>query len=346
LGWSDGGCFGFAVTGRRATPPGLSRVHGVVAGGQVVFHVEGRDEDRDADRARARLFDEDGSPLTLVARGQRVAVPEQSLLLPLQLDAVVAGQARFLVRTSDVDQLAHAHHAELVLVDQAGNATPPQPVELVHGREVGPDAQCGATDLCAAELTCGANGRCEALAERQSACSMAGVVEVVPGAETHVERTFRAGDALFESSCAETMARGREDILLVTIPDGHWDLVLETSPAEERAAPEDMVLSAARKRREGRVTGMPGGGCNDDRSAERSGPRLELRDVRPGEDLFILASARREDPRFSTDGLAYVMTARLRAVRGAGDACDPEMVEVRCGEGVCDGTTHRCAVSR
>jgi len=343
FGMSDRGRVGLEVTARRATPPGISAVRGIVAGEQVVFEVEGHDEDRDADRARARFFDELGSPLTFVARGQRMALPEQSLLLPLQLDATVAGRARFLVRNGAVDQPARARLPEPVLVDDAGHATPPPPVELVHGREVGPDAPCADTDVCAAELTCGETARCEPLAERRSACAMRTVLELVPGAETSVERTLPAGDALFESSCAETRARGREDILAVTVPAGRWDLVLTTHPAEERAAPEDMVLSVRRDCLDARVASAPVGGCNDDSGEADPEPRLELRDVTPGEELFLFASATRPEPRFSTDGLAYVLSARLRAIRAAGQTCDPERLEDRCGDGVCEGSTRRCA---
>jgi serine/threonine-protein kinase len=344
LGMLDRGRIGFEVGAHATTGPELARARAAVANELVVFEVEGSDADLDTDRARVRLFDATGEPIALHARGHRMGLLEQTILLPLQERAEIRGAGRLLVRSGDAAVLSRARTAEIVLRDRAGNSTAPRLLTLERAEEVGPGARCDATHVCAPELECGGTGRCAASAERTFACGSAPELALVPGEEVRVTASLPAGGALFEASCAEQRARGREDLRTVTLPRGRWDLLLATRPAEERSAPPDMVLSVRRECLDERDESSPEAACNDDRAEGEPRPRLELRDLAGGGRYVVLASAVREGPDVVTDGLAYVLTARLRPVLARGASCDPDGERDRCADGGClDG---RCAPPR
>ena len=334
-GMTDRGRVSLEISAHPSAPPVLTSVEGTVAGGTIAFRVRGHDQDLDADRARVRLFGETGGALAVVARGERSELPLQTILLPVQHAPDVDGVGVFLIRSDDAESLARARRAEVSILDRAGNATAPQTIELVHGEEVGPLEGCDDTHLCATELTCGVDARCAASAERSFVCQAATVLTPTPGETSRYTRTLPAGYALFETPCAETYARGREDVVVTTLPDGLWDLVVGTAPSEERAAPADMVLAVRSDCVDARPSATPEGGCNDDRSAESRRPRVELRDVVGGTRFWIFASAIRPDPRFETGGLEYELALELRPVRARGQACDPDAVRDRCALGAC-----------
>ncbi|MFO0712654.1 MAG: protein kinase [Sandaracinus sp.] len=334
VGNRDRGRLGVALTAHPAAAPTISGVSGLLAGDAIFFELRGTDLDLDADRARVRLFDASGGALSVVARGEHAELPQQTILLPLQTTGEVSGVGRLLVRSSNAEQLARAVRAEVVLVDRAGNVTEARTVELARGELVGPHDPCDATHRCAEELACDESGHCAPLPERAVTCGAATTVVLDPARETRLTRTLPAGYALFETSCCESHARGREDVVQLEVPShGRYDVVVGTRAAEERSGLLDMVLSARTSCLDSRPSAMPPGGCNDDRSEDERDPRLELRVVTPGSRFYVLASAIRPDARFETGGLAYVLTARLRAVRGPGEACDAE--HDRCETGTC-----------
>ncbi len=340
-GTTDRGPVDLEISAHATVPPTLQSARGTVAGDSIFVEVTGHDLDLDADRARLGIFDAAGASISLVARGERVPLAEQTVLLPLQQQATVGGESRWLVASTDLDSLARAARAEIALVDRAGNATSPITIELGRGELVGPGASCDATHLCATELGCGAAGQCVASTERQFACTEANALALDPSVpELRVQRTLPAGYALFEASCAETFARGREDVNVISVPEGRWDVVLATEPTEERSAPADMVLAVRSDCLDARPSAMPAGGCSDDRSAENRRPRVELRDLAGGSRWFVLASAIRPDPRFETGGLDYALVVRLRAVRASGESCDAAGHADRCASGAC--TAGRC----
>jgi serine/threonine protein kinase len=334
-GMTDRGRVSLEITAHPSSPPVLTAARATVAGGTIAFRLQGHDGDLDADRARVRLFGEGGGALPVVARGERSELPLQTILLPIQHDPDVDGVGLFLIRSDDVETLSRAHRAEVALVDRAGNATSTQTIELVQGQEMGPLESCDETHLCATELGCGADARCAASPERSFACQSAQTLTPAPGERARVTRALPAGYALFETPCAETYARGREDVISTVLPDGLWDLVVSTAPSEERAAPADMVLSVRTDCLDARPTATPEGGCNDDRSAESRRPRVELREVVGGTRFWIFASAIRPDPRFETGGLEYELELELRAVRARGETCDPSGARDRCVLGGC-----------
>jgi serine/threonine-protein kinase len=334
-GMTDRGRVSLEITAHPSSPPVLTAARGTVAGGSVAFRIQGHDRDLDADRARIRLFGETGGALPVVARGERSELPLQTILLPIQHDPDVDGTGLFLIRSDDAEMLARARRAEVALVDRAGNTTVAQTIELVQGAEVGPLEACDDTHLCATELTCDADARCVSSPERGFACQSAAALAPTPGERARFTRVLPAGYALFDTACAETSARGREDVVTTTLPDGLWDLVVSTAPSEERAAPADMVLSVRTDCLDARPSATPEGGCNDDRSAESRRPRVELREVVGGTRFWILASAIRPDPRFETGGLEYELELELRAVRARGQACDPTGTRDRCALGGC-----------
>jgi hypothetical protein len=342
IGELDRGRVGLEVHARPTARPSLASVTATRAGEVVAFEVTGRDDDLDVDRLGLRFLDAEGLPIRVTARGHRQALDAHGALIPVQTEPAFSTRAEWLAQTGESESIARAVQAEVALLDLAGNTTEAVTVPVSAGELVGPGARCDASHVCAPELACGTEQRCETLPERVYACSTAHPLELPPEGEVRNTASFPAAEALFEIGCAERRARGGESVHVIDVPRGRWDLLLAAAPAAERSAPDDMVLAVRRSCLDARASSAPLDACNDDAAPGEVRPRLEVHDVAGGERLYVLVSAVRDTPAFQVDGLAYDLTARLRAVRARGERCDPESARDRCAEGTCDAASGRC----
>ncbi|MCC7542909.1 MAG: hypothetical protein IT379_42225 [Deltaproteobacteria bacterium] len=317
-----------------ASAPRLDSAYVEVFQGRMFAELTGQDADGDVMGALFRWMDASGDVIALDA----LTADERDLVT---FDADERGSTSFETTATALDytalETADVRAAEIVLLDELGNESAPERVEVVRPMEVHYQDSCDSPGevppfrRCARQLVC-REGTCQAPTEIEAACAAATPVEIpTPTTETTAVRDegeLVPGAGVIHGLGACERAPGLERMYRVVVPEGRFDLIARTdvNGRGEGYMEDDLIYF----RRDCLDPGsQPAeGGCID------SGPRsrLELLDAEPGTYTVFVEDFDGVD---AGDVYPYVLELALRPVLASGAACDPEGLRNRCAGGPC-----------
>jgi hypothetical protein len=152
---------------------------------------------------------------------------------------------------------------------------------------------------------------------------------------------FTAPSTCGDSTAAASASGGREDVFLIQVPAGRYDLLLTTdSPGTAGASPRepDTILYVRRDCVDARSAAPAE--CNDDiATGENQRSTVVLEDV---SDVTVAAFVEVYNGAPDGEGVRYELGMTLRPVLGSGEVCDPAGRLSRCAVGECPIATRRC----
>lgn len=241
-------------------------------------------------------------------------------------------------RSSHVTLAAHAvTQASLRMFDRGGLTSAAMTVPVAD-YTTGAGGSCDTMHRCVAPATCGATSMtCDLPAAASAACSAATPI-VVPTPTTATTSATVAGTTpgattgLFVFSALgqcgtgnAAAAAGGESLFTVTVPAGHYDLILST---ERSASGTDTILYVWR------TCGDPSSeaGCQDDLPSGDTRSRVEVRNATAGDYTAVVE-------KYGGGAAAFSLEASLRPVLDPGAPCTG--TTDRCSGGACPAS-HVC----
>lgn len=342
---ADEGLAQLDITASALTPPTLTRASVLVTGDVVRVEVDGGDEGRDATGVYVTFHGPAGDLLDLNADGAFDAGD----VLTGDFDRPVLGTTTFSeTATLDAATTGGASFARVRIIDRAGVLS--ERVLTVPARAgsiVSLGETCDATRICGLELACDALMTCAPAPDRVAACAAASVIALEAPTDGRATTTTRqdvltAGAGLFSAQCSE-FSGGREDLYLLQVPPGRFDVILTTDSegsSGETPLDPDTILYVRRTCTDATASSALEDECNDDiEGSVNQRSTVEIRDV--GDTSFTafveMYNGAPEGP-----GIRYELAATLRPVLMAGDSCDPAGVLNRCADAACEVATRTC----
>ncbi len=346
MGRADEGLAQLEITASALTPPTLESASVLVTGDMVRVEVEGGDEGRDATGVYLTFHGPAGDLLDLDADG---AFDDDDVLTG-DFDRPVLGTSTFSeTATLTTATTGGASFARVRIVDRAGVLS--ERVLTVPARAgsiVSLGEACDATRICGAELVCDALMLCAPAPDRVAACAAATVMALEAPtdgrATTATEQSvLTAGAGLFTAQCSPDFSGGTEDLYLIQVPPGRFDVILTTDSegsSGDTPLDPDTILYVRRTCADATATSALEDECNDDIEAsvnQRS--TVEVLDVG---DVSFTAFVEMYNGAPEGPGVRYELAATLRPVLESGASCDPAGVENRCADGGCVVATRTC----
>ncbi len=331
------------------SPPTITSASAVVAGSELLVDVDGGDADGNGAGITLTLHGPAGELVDLNGDGLRDESDSLAgnFARPVTHATSFHERTRLALDSGQATRALAATGAYVRTVDLAGVPSVSDVVAPVRsGTIVGRGEACSATFVCPEELTCAPGTfTCEATPIRAAACSAAtplGVpVPTTMTTTTSTEGSLAPGDGLFTDSCDESdgpvITDGREDIYVVHVPPGAFDLLI-TTDLPGTATDADTVLYM----RSDCVDPATGTAewCNDDiTSGSNLRSSVVALDLAEG-DYYVFVEAWGTIMLDTT--VRYELGASLRPVLPMGDPCDPTEAMNRCADMVCDPSTRVC----
>jgi hypothetical protein len=350
-GRSDEGLAQLDITAGPVTAPTIDEASVLVTPSSIRVDVRGGDAGRDAVGVRVSFHGPAGEPIDRNGDGAFDARDEASGAF----DRPVLGVTTFAETATIAEALTGgAAFVRVRIVDRAGVASERSiSVAPRVGAVVGIGEPCDATSVCGPELACGGMGVCAPAVDRALACTSPTLIVLMAPPDGMATTTTRqsvltAGPGLFtapstcgDSTAAASASGGREDVFLIQVPAGRYDLLLTTdSPGTAGASPRepDTILYVRRDCVDARSAAPAE--CNDDiATGENQRSTVVLEDV---SDVTVAAFVEVYNGAPDGEGVRYELGMTLRPVLGSGEVCDPAGRLSRCAVGECPIATRRC----
>ena len=342
---ADEGLAQLDITASALTPPTLSSASVLVTGDSVRVEVMGGDEGRDATGVYVTFHGPAGDLLDLNADG----VFDGADVLTGDFDRPVLGTTTFSeTATLATSTTGGASFARVRIIDRPGVLServltvPARPGSIVSLGET-----CDATHICGLELACDSVMMCAPAPDRVAACTAAPVLMLAAPTDgrattTTVQDVLTAGAGLFTAQCSN-FSGGREDLYLVRVPFGRFDVILTTDSegsSGETLLDPDTLLYVRRTCADATAVSALEDECNDDIAAstnQRS--TVTVLDV-GGVDFTVFVEMYNGAP--EGPGVRYELATTLRPVLTSGASCDPAGVLNRCADAECVVATRTC----
>ena len=335
-GATDRGPYTMTIEARANAVPEITTAEVRRIGPRVEIEISGSDGDGDVSYFGLELLDASDAPVDLNGDG---AVTDRDRFIRF-FDEDVRGMTSFTAAASfdrfgdTFDRLAVVR-ARLWLIDEVWATSEAAVVDVTVLDEVGLDAACDATHVCALPLQC-SSGSCTAPSTLAAACATATPLPIdTPTTDTTtatVTGTLAATGGGVDSRCSYTP--GTEAIYTVEVPAGSHDLLARTDLPESSMT--DTVLYV-RSRCEDPLSELA---CNDDIDTRGRNyqSQVEILDVTPGSYAVVV------DPfRGLRSPSGFGLEVALRPVLASGAACDPTGAANRCaGATACPAATSTC----
>lgn len=350
-GRADEGLAQLDITASPVTAPTIDEASVLVTPSAVRVDVRGGDAGRDATGVHLTFHGTAGELLDVNGDG---ALDEGDAATG-SFDRPVLGVTTFAeTATLEGVTTGGATFVRVRLVDRAGVRSDRVITARARpGNVVGIGQPCDATNVCGDELACDGMGMCSPAPDRALACSSPAPVVLMAPADGMATTTTRqnvlmAGPGLFsapatcgESTGVASASGGREDVYLIQVPAGRFDLLLTTdSPGTAGASPREPDTILYVRRTCADPTTAAAAECNDDiTTTENLRSAVEIRDL---SDVTIAAFVEIYNGAPDGEGVRYELAMTLRPVLDPGATCDPAGRLNRCAMGDCPVATRMC----
>jgi hypothetical protein len=322
-------------------PPTITSASVVIADQELLVDVDGGDPDGNGAGVTVTLHGPAGELVDLNGDGIRndADALTGNFARPVTSVRSFIERTRLALDDAQTTRALGATSAYVRTIDRAGVTSVSDVVTAVRpGTVVARGEMCSDTFVCPEELLCSGAFTCDPTPTRAATCSAAMALSIpAPTMMTTTTSTMgnlTSGTGLFSGNCDQSdgpvVTDGTEDVYLVHVPAGAFDLLFTTDLAGT-ATDADTVLYVRTDCTD------PGTGleewCNDDITrGSNLRSTVAILDVAEG-DYYVFV-----EPwgTIALDAmLRYELGASLRPVLAAGGACDPAGVLNRCASGAC-----------